>query len=261
MMNILFLGDIVGRPGREIVQEMLPSFKKKEAIDFVVANCENAAAGSGITPALAEQLLSAGVDVLTSGDHIWKKQEIYDFLKTSERIVRPLNYPKGVPGRGVTIVAASNGKKVAVVNLLGRVFMDAVDCPFIRIKEELEKISAQTPIIIVDIHAEATSEKVALGWFLDGKVSACLGTHTHIQTADEKILPGGTAYLTDAGMTGPYDSVIGREKDRIIEHFVTQMPMKFEMAIGNVEMHGAVVKINDDTGRALEIKRVQVKKV
>jgi len=256
-MRILFIGDIVGHPGREIVRKQLRSFREAENIDAVIANGENAAGGSGITPAIAEELLDAGVDVLTSGDHIWKKREIYDYLEKSGALIRPLNYPKGAPGSGSTLVDIPGVGKLGVINLIGRVFMDAVDCPFTAAMAEVEELLKTTPIIVVDIHAEATSEKVAMGWYLDGKVSAVVGTHTHIQTADEKILPGGTAYITDCGMTGPYDSVIGRDKDLIIRRFVTQLPTRFEMAEEGVEMHGVIIEIDETTGKAADIKRVQ----
>jgi len=258
-MKVLFLGDIVGRPGRTIVRERLPGVRSAEKIDLVIANGENAASGSGLTPRITDELFDSGIDVMTSGDHIWKKKDIYDYLKVSKKLIRPANYPGGVIGNGSTVVETGSGEKVAVINLLGRVFMDAIDCPFIRVKEEINGLSEVTPNIIVDIHAEATSEKVAMGWYLDGVVSAVLGTHTHIQTADEQILPKGTAYITDCGMTGPYDSVIGRKKELIIEHFVTQMPIRFEMASGDVEMHGVVIDINGDTGKARSIKRIRVK--
>jgi metallophosphoesterase (TIGR00282 family) len=258
-MRILFLGDIVGRPGRDIVCHILPTFRAKNGIDFVIANGENAAGGSGMTPRLAEELLEAGVDVLTSGDHIWKKKEIYDYLNSTDRLIRPANYPAGVPGKGATAVRAANGAYIGVVNLVGRVFMEAVECPFQRGKEEAEKLAPKTRIIILDMHAEATSEKVAMGWFLDGMVSAIIGTHTHIQTADEKILPRGTAYITDCGMTGPYDSVIGRRKAEILERFITQLPVRFEMATDDVQMHGVMIDIDEGTGKATAIKRVQEK--
>jgi len=258
-MKILFLGDIVGRPGRDIVGEILPDYRKNNDIDFVIANGENAAGGSGVTPKVAEQLFKSGIDVMTSGDHIWKRREIYDYLNRTDKLIRPANYPRGVPGQGATLVDTKKGIKVAVVNLVGRVFMEAVECPFIRVKEEIERLSAETPVIIVDLHAEATSEKVAMGWFLEGVVSAVIGTHTHIQTADEKVLPKGTAYITDCGMTGPYDSVIGRKKEQIIERFVTQLPTRFEMATDDVQMHGVIIDIDEKTGKALGIKRVQEK--
>lgn len=258
-MKILFLGDIVGRPGREIIGRILPAYRKDKGVDFVVANGENAAGGSGITVDISEELFRSGVDVITSGDHIWKKKEIYEYLDKTSRLLRPLNYPQGVPGKGWSIVGSANGTKVGVINLVGRVFMDAVDCPFAAVRDAVKKISSETHVIIVDMHAEATSEKVAMGWFLDGTVSVVAGTHTHIQTADEKILPQGTAYITDLGMTGPYDSVIGRRKVEILEHFLTQLPMRFEMAGDDVQMHGVLVTIDDKTGKAVDIKRVQEK--
>ena len=257
-MKILFLGDIVGRPGRAAVRQLLPYLKESEKIDVVIANAENAAGGSGITPRIVEELEEYGVDVITSGDHIWKKKEIYDYLDKNDHVVRPANYPEGAPGMGGTVVKVG-GKKVGVINLIGRVFMDAVDCPFKAAQKEVDRIKQETKIIIVDLHAEATSEKVAMGWFLDGKVSAVIGTHTHIQTADEKILPEGTAYITDCGMTGPYDSVIGRKKEEILRRFITQLPTRFETAESGVEMHGVIVEIDDATGKALNIKRVQEK--
>lgn len=258
-MRILFIGDIVGKPGREMVRKYMPLLREREGIDFAIGNAENAAGGSGVTPSIAEELFNSGLDVLTSGDHIWKKRDIYDYIDRSDKLIRPLNYPSGAPGKGSTVITLKNGTKVAVINLIGRVFMDAVDCPFDRVRTELRTIKDEAKIIIVDIHAEATSEKVAMGWFLDGKVSAVLGTHTHIQTADEKILPGGTAYLTDCGMTGPYESVIGRRKEEIITRFLTQLPTRFEMADAGVEMHGAIVEIDEETGKAINIKRVQEK--
>ncbi|MBU0683574.1 MAG: TIGR00282 family metallophosphoesterase [Candidatus Omnitrophota bacterium] len=257
-MRILFLGDIVGRPGRSIVRAKLNIFRENENIDLVIANGENSAAGSGLTPRISEELFDGGVDVLTSGDHIWKKREIYEFLEGSDRIIRPLNYPEGAPGKGSTIINVGN-IKVAVVNLLGRVFMDAVECPFVKGRREAERLKEITPIIIVDMHAEATSEKIAMGWYLDGIVSAVIGTHTHIQTADEKILPRKTAYITDSGMTGPYDSVIGRKKECVLDRFLTQLPSRFEMAEGDIEMHGVIVDVDEKTGNALKITRIQIK--
>ena len=206
-MKILFIGDIVGSPGREAVRALLPELKKEFNLDFVVANAENAAGGSGITPKVAEELFGSGIDVLTSGDHIWKKREIFEIIE-GERILRPVNFPIGAPGRGANIFKTKAGLKVGVINVQGRVFLEALECTFKTTQQAQETLSGQTRIIVVDIHAEATSEKVALGWYLDGKVSAVLGTHTHIQTADERILPAGTAYITDVGMTGPQDSVI-----------------------------------------------------
>jgi 2',3'-cyclic-nucleotide 2'-phosphodiesterase len=258
-MKILFIGDVVGRPGRDIIRDLIPNYRRSENIDMVIANAENAAGGSGVTPSIAEELLSNGIDAITSGDHIWKKREIYDFLNTSSKITRPSNYPPGVPGKGYVIVGLPGGIKVAVMNLIGRVFMDAVECPFRKSSEDIKEIEGITPIRIVDVHAEATSEKIALGWHLDGKVSAVLGTHTHVQTADERILPGGTAFITDCGMTGPFDGVIGRMKEPILERFIKQIPTRFEMATDNVQIHGVCVEIDANTGKALGITRVQLK--
>ncbi|MFZ2356421.1 MAG: TIGR00282 family metallophosphoesterase, partial [Candidatus Omnitrophota bacterium] len=220
-MNILFIGDIVGLPGREAVKGLLPVLKKEFCLDFVIANAENAAGGSGITPRIAAELFDSGVCVLTSGDHIWKKREILEIINDDSRILRPINFPQGAPGRGSGVFKTNDGQKIAVVNVQGRVFMEALDCPFKTVRQEIDSLSKEAKIIIVDIHAEATSEKVALGWYLDGKVSAVLGTHTHIQTADEKILPQGTAFISDVGMTGPFDSVIGRRIEDVLERFLT----------------------------------------
>ena len=258
-MRILFIGDIVGEPGRRAIKELVPKIVKREKIDFVIANGENTAGGSGITPMIVDELLGYGVDVITSGDHIWKRKEILDRIAEDARILRPANYPTEAPGFGATVVTSRSGVEVGVINLIGRVFMQAVECPFKTVKAEVDKMKSKTRIIVVDMHAEATSEKVALGWFLDGTVSAIIGTHTHIQTADEKILPEGTAFLTDAGMTGPYDSVIGRKKEQILNRFITQMPTKFEMAENDVQLHGAIIDIDEKTGRAESIKRVQEK--
>lgn len=258
-MKILFIGDVVGEPGRQALNQIIPKLKKREGVEFVIANGENVAGGSGITPALADTVFSYGVDVMTSGDHIWKRREIVDKLDTDRRIVRPANYPRGVPGSGSTVVTAENDTNVGVVNLVGRVFMQPVECPFRVAREEIEKIKSKATIIIVDMHAEATSEKIALGWYLDGMVSAIIGTHTHVQTADEKILPKGTAFISDAGMTGPFDSVIGRNKEAVLSRFITQMPSKFETADGDIQLHGVIVDVDEKTGKAESIKRVQEK--
>ncbi|MFA5118764.1 MAG: TIGR00282 family metallophosphoesterase [Candidatus Omnitrophota bacterium] len=258
-MNILFIGDIVGSPGRAAIKQLVPVLKKEYALDFVVANAENAAGGSGVNARVAGELFDGGVDVLTTGDHIWKKKEVFEIIREERRIVRPLNFPLGAPGYGFGIFTLKNGVKLGVINVLGRVFMEPLECPFRTTREAVEEISKTTRNIIVDIHAEATSEKVALGWYLDGKVSAVLGTHTHIQTADEKILPQGTAYLTDAGMTGPYDSVIGRRVEDVLEKFVTSVPVRFEVAENNIQLHGAVIAIDDSTGKAQSIVRIQKK--
>lgn len=258
-MRILFIGDIVGEPGRQAIKELVPKIVKRERIDFVIANGENTAGGSGITPMIVDELLGYGVDIITSGDHVWKRKEILDRIAEDARILRPANYPMEAPGFGATVVTSKSGTEVGVINLIGRVFMQAVECPFKTVKREVDKMRQKTRIIVVDVHAEATSEKVALGWFLDGTVSAVIGTHTHIQTADEKILPKGTAFLTDAGMTGPYDSVIGRKKEQILNRFMTQMPTKFEMAENDVQLHGAIIEIDEKTGLAESIKRIQEK--
>jgi len=258
-MNILFIGDIVGAPGREAVRELLPKLQKEYKLDFVIANAENAAGGSGITPKVAQELFEGGVNVLTSGDHIWKKREIFEIIDKEERILRPLNFPAGVPGRGACLYKAKNGSSIGVVNVNGRVFMEALECPFKTAREAIEALSKETKIIILDIHAEATSEKVALGWYLDGKASSVLGTHTHIQTADERILPGGCAYITDVGMTGPLDSVIGRRIEDVLERFITGVPIRFEVAQENIQLQGAVVDIDDNTGKAKSILRIQRK--
>jgi 2',3'-cyclic-nucleotide 2'-phosphodiesterase len=257
-MKVLFIGDIVGEPGREIIRKKLRDYKTEKKIDAVIANAENAAGGSGVTQRIAEELHEFGIDILTSGDHIWKKREVYEYLNRSDRLIRPANYPDGAPGCGATAIEIKGKGVLGAVNLIGRVFMDAVDCPFRKAQKEIETLKKKTNIIFVDMHAEATSEKVAMGWYLDGKVSAVIGTHTHIQTADEKILPGGTAYITDCGMTGPYDSVIGRRKDLIIERFLTQLPNRFEVSEKGVEMHGVMVEVDEKTGKAVSIKRVRV---
>ena len=257
-MKILLIGDIVGRPGREAVKKIVAGLRKDRVVDFVVANAENIAGGSGMTPATADELLDNQVDVLTSGDHVWKKKEMYEKLERDTRVLRPANYPEVCPGRGATVVKSNTGKAVAVINVLGRVFTNHTDsCPFRAAESQIEKVSRDTKIILVDMHAEATSEKIALGRFLDGKASVIFGTHTHVQTADEKILPRGSAYITDLGMTGAQDSVIGRKAETIIEHFVTCMPTKFEMADKDVELQGAIVVIDEKSGKAISIERVK----
>jgi hypothetical protein len=258
-MKILFIGDIVGRPGRDAIRQLLPGLKKEYNLEFVIANAENAAGGSGITAKVAEELFEAGIDVLTSGDHIWKKREIFEIINQEERILRPVNFPAGAPGRGFAAFKTKGNLKVGVINVNGRVFMEALDCPFRMSLAAVEALAKETKIIIVDIHAEATSEKVALGWYLDGKVSGVLGTHTHIQTADERILPKGTAYITDVGMTGPHDSVIGRRIEDVLERFVTQVPVRFEVAQENIQLQAALLDIDEDMGKANSIVRIQRK--
>jgi metallophosphoesterase (TIGR00282 family) len=257
-MNILFIGDIVGRPGRQAVHDLLPEIIEKEDIHFVVANAENIAGGSGVTQNIFKKLLSYGVDFVTTGDHVWRREEIVPLLESDSRIIRPANYPVEAAGRGCSVVEAKNGVPVGVIQLIGRVFMHPARCPFLVGAELVEQTRAKTPVIIVDMHAEATSEKIAMGWHLDGKVSAVVGSHTHIATADERILPNGTAYITDAGMTGPYDSVIGREKEPVLKKFITGMPYPFDVAKGDVNLCGVIVSVDPETGRASAIKRIRV---
>ena len=256
-MKILFIGDIVGKPGRRAVRELLPGIIEERRIDFVIANCENAAAGFGVTAEIIEELYGAHIDVLTSGNHIWDKKEVMEFVDDYETLLRPANYPEGVPGRGSVVIHAPGGIPVGVLNLAGRVFMHPLDCPFRTAEREIEKLRKRARVIIVDMHAEATSEKIAMGWYLDGKVTAVLGTHTHVQTADERILPGGAAYITDVGMTGPFDSVIGIKKDNILRRFLLQIPNKFDVAKGDVRLQGVIVEI-DPEGRAAGIERLNV---
>ncbi|MFH0739086.1 MAG: TIGR00282 family metallophosphoesterase [Candidatus Omnitrophota bacterium] len=258
-MKILFIGDIVGSPGREAVKELLPGLKQEFSLDFSIANAENAAGGSGITSRVSRELFDAGLDALTSGDHIWKKSEIIEFIDQEERILRPANFPEGAPGRGSAIFKTQAGLKLGIINLQGRVFMEALDCPFKAGRRLVEELAKEAKVIIVDIHAEATSEKVALGWYLDGKVSAILGTHTHIPTADEKILPQGSAYITDVGMCGSHDSVIGRKIEDVLARFVSALPMRFEVAKDNVVLEGVVLDIDEKSGLARSIIRIQRK--
>jgi metallophosphoesterase (TIGR00282 family) len=258
-MRILILGDVMGRPGRRAVQEIVPSLIKKEAIDLAIANAENAAGGMGVDIKSAAELFSAGVHVLTSGNHIWKKKEIYPYLNEQERLLRPANYPDGAPGRGWCAWENQHGLKALIINLQGRVFMpNHVDDPFRCVDGLLKEHGRHSPVIIVDMHAEATSEKNAMGWYLDGRVSAVYGTHTHIQTADERILPGGTAFITDLGMCGPFDSVIGMEKEVVINGFISQLPRKFEVAQENAVLQGVIVDVDSQSGKAREIRRMRV---
>ena len=255
-MKILMIGDIVGRPGRVVVEREVIRLREELALDAVIANCENAAGGAGITPAIAEELFRAGVDVLTSGNHVWKKREAFELLKLDHRVVRPANYPAEAPGTGSTVVETLSGQKIGVLNVMGRVFMEPLDCPFRAAERELTRLRLSTSVIIVDMHAEATSEKVAMGWFLDGKVSCVFGTHTHIPTADERVLPQGTGFITDVGMTGPYDSVIGRRVDQILQRFWLNIPNKSEVAEQNVQLRGLVVDVNPATGKASSVERI-----
>ncbi|MEK7368864.1 MAG: TIGR00282 family metallophosphoesterase [Planctomycetota bacterium] len=257
-LNILVLGDIVGQPGRAIVENRLPALIKEKNIDFAIANAENAADGSGITPDVVKRLFASGLDAITTGDHVWRKKEAIQVLETDTRVLRPANYSPLAKGRGWVVIKNHLQPDIAVINLLGRVFMSPIDCPFRAVDRILEDVSKKTQIIIVDIHAEATSEKVAMGWYLDGRVSAVVGTHTHVQTADERVLPGSTAYITDLGMTGPYHSVLGRNKDHVLKFIVTQMPTRFEVAEKDVRMSGAIITVDASTGKALGIERLVV---
>lgn len=255
-MRVLMIADIFGEPGRGAVKKLLPEIKKEEEIDLCIANGENAAGGFGLTPKTAEQIYSSGVDIITMGNHVWDRKEILDIIN-DERLVRPANYPPGVPGRGWTLIDLDKTTKVGVVNLSGRVYMANLDCPFRTADKILSELRKQTNIIIVDIHGEITSEKVALGWYLDGRVSAVIGTHTHVPTADERILPEGTAYITDVGITGSLDSVIGVKKEIIIQRFLSQMPVRFEEATSNIVLAGVVIDIDAESGKATSIKRIQ----
>ena len=256
-MNILMVGDVFGEPGRAALAKLLPRLRDQHKIDLAVVNVENAAAGFGVTPPMAKTFLDQGVDVMTSGNHIWDKKEIIEYIGKENLLLRPANFPAGTPGVGYVTVKAGP-HKVAVLNLMGRVFMLPIDCPFQKADEILPELRKDTPIIIVDMHAEATSESQAMGWHLDGRVSAVVGTHRHVQTADERVLPKGTAYITDLGMTGPTDSVIGVDKDLALQRFLSQMPNRFEPAKGPVSLHGAVIRIDPETGRGLSIERLRV---
>lgn len=256
-MKLLFIGDIVGQPGRRAVKEFLPKLREQHALDFVIANGENSAGGSGITVKTAEEIFSAGVDVITSGDHLWDQKEVMELLTNEKRFLRPLNYPAGTPGQGSAIFEIRNQAKIAVMNVQGRTFMQpALENPFLIGAEEVKKLREQTKIIFVDFHAEATSEKIAFARMLDSQVSAVVGTHTHVQTADEQIFPGGTAFLSDAGFTGPHESVLGREIAPVIQRFLTSMPQRFEVAKDRVILHGIVIEIDETNGKAICVQRV-----
>jgi len=257
-VRILFIGDIVGRPGRELVRQGLQAIVDHHQIDLVIANAENSAAGFGITREIGDQLLDWGVDVMTSGNHIWDKKEALDYIGAEPRLLRPANYPAGAPGNGSYLARTRDGRSVGVVNVMGRVFMLNIDDPFTVVLREIEALKQRTRIVFVDFHAEATSEKIAMGWHLDGKVSAMVGTHTHVQTADERILPKGTAYLTDVGMTGPHDSIIGVEISAALGRFLTALPQKFETATGNPRLNAVVVDADEQTGRATSIERLSL---
>lgn len=255
-MRILFVGDIVGRPGRLALRERLGRLIDTNSIDLVVANGENAAAGFGLTVDVADELFSLGIDVMTTGNHIWDKKDILDLLDSDDRLLRPDNYPGDAPGSGAGIYRTAGGIAVGVINLEGRVFMKNLDCPFQAADRLVEQIRQTTPIILVDFHAEATSEKAALGWHLEGRVSAVVGTHTHVQTADERVLPQGTAYISDVGMTGSRDGVIGMRREQVVEKFLSQRPTRFEISKKDPAINAVIIEIDEDTGRALQIDRV-----
>lgn len=255
-MNILFIGDIFGNPGRHAIQVFLKDLKEEYRVDVTIANGENSAGGKGITRDIANELLSSGIDFLTMGNHVWDQRSITSFIDDEPRLIRPANYPIGAPGKGYGIIRAA-GQKVGVLNLSGRVYLPPLDDPFSMSIRWINELAKETRIIIVDIHAEATSEKIALGWFLDGKVTAVLGTHTHVQTADARLLEHGTAYITDVGMTGPRDSVLGVKKELIINRFLTQLPVKFEAASGPIQINAVVINVDETTGKALSITPIQ----
>lgn len=257
-MRILFIGDIVGKIGRQCVRSVLPKLVAAFKPTYIIANGENAAGGFGIDEKTGVELFDSGIHLITSGNHIWDKKEIIPYITKEERILRPLNYPPGVPGHGTFILKEQGKPPLGVLNAMGRVFMPSLDCPFRTTEKEIEHLKEHTALILIDFHAEATSEKVAFGYYFDGKVSAIIGTHTHVQTADEKILPKGTAYVTDIGMTGPSHSVIGVEADQVIEKFLTQMPKKFDTARGDGLLCAAVVDIDEKTGKATAIQRLQL---
>lgn len=256
-MNILFFGDVVARSGRRALRQVLPDLAYREQASLVIANCENVAGGKGVDPKSVQELREAGVDVLTSGNHVWQEKSILPVVERDDRLLRPANFPPGVPGRGWCALHTADGIPVAVVNLIGRVFLPLADCPFAAAERILDELAGSVRVIVVDMHAEATSEKGAMGWFLDGRVSAVIGTHTHVQTADERVLPGGTAFLTDAGMCGPWNSVIGVEPLPVIRRFRTQMPERFSPARGPAVVQGAVLTVDPGTGRAIAIRRIQ----
>jgi 2',3'-cyclic-nucleotide 2'-phosphodiesterase len=254
--RILFIGDIVGRPGRDLLGRGLAGLVDQHRIDIVIANAENAAAGFGITREIGDQILGWGVDVMTSGNHIWDKKEAIAYIGVEPRLLRPANFPAGVPGSGTCLARTTDGRTVGVINIMGRVFMSNIDDPFAVVLREIELMRERTRVIFVDFHAEATSEKIAMGWHLDGKVAAVVGTHTHVQTADERILPKGTAYLTDVGMTGPHDSVIGVEIEAALGRFLNAMPARFETATGNPRLNAVVVDADERSGLATDIERL-----
>ena len=257
-MNILFVGDIFGKPGREIARRAIPALVEQRALDFVIANVENSASGFGVTGDIADTILGYGVDVMTSGNHVWDKKEVLEYIPRQPKLLRPANFPAGVPGRGSYVGRTRTGEPIGVLNVMGRVFMTPLDDPFAVALKEIEAMRAKARVIIVDFHAEATSEKIAMGWHLDGRVTAVFGTHTHVQTADDRLLPKGTAYLTDAGMTGPHDSIIGVTVDAALGRFLTSMPAKFEAATGAGRLNAVIVTADPATGKATHVERLNM---
>jgi 2',3'-cyclic-nucleotide 2'-phosphodiesterase len=254
-VNILFLGDVIGDPGRKALFLSLSNLIKEKELDFVIVNGENAAGGFGVNAEITGKLYSYGVDCITTGNHVWRNKDVFSIIDDDHRLIRPANYPGGTPGRGWAVLE-KNGVKFGVLNLLCRVFMEPLECPFRTARKEVANIRKQTKIVIVDLHGEATSEKMAMGWYLDGTVSAVIGTHTHVQTADERILPGGTAFITDAGMTGPFDSIIGMKKEGALKKFLTLLPTRFAVAEKDVRINGVAVSVERETGKAVKIERI-----
>ncbi|MDA8441952.1 MAG: TIGR00282 family metallophosphoesterase [Peptococcaceae bacterium] len=256
-MNLLFIGDVVGKPGRTALQRLLKDIQTEYAVDFTICNCENAAGGNGITKEVADELYGYGINCLTSGNHIWDQRQVFEFIEHDARLVRPANYPIGTPGKGFAVLKGPGGVPIAIANFSGRIFMPPIDDPFLAANKIVTQLSSSAKIIFVDFHAEATSEKIALGWFLDGRVSAVCGTHTHVQTADERVLPAGTAYISDVGMTGPKDSVLGVKKEVIIKKFLTGLPARFETAGPPLQLNAVLLTVDATTGKAEAITRIQ----
>lgn len=254
-MRILFIGDVVGSPGRKMITDYLPRLKRKYNPTITIVNGENAAGGRGITQKILKQFMESGAQAITMGNHTWDNREIFDFIDTTPQLVRPANFPEGTPGKGYTIIKMNN-IEIAIINLQGRTFLPPLDCPFRTVDDIIQEVKRKTPYIFVDFHAEASSEKQAMGWYLDGRVSAVVGTHTHVQTADERILPGGTAYITDVGMTGPYDGILGMEREAVLKKFLTNLPVRFEVVNGREQLNGVVIDLDDSTGLAKSIKRI-----
>lgn len=256
-MRVLFVGDIVGSPGREMVKRYLPKLKAKYNPHVTIVNGENAAHGKGMTEKIYHQLLESGAQVITMGNHTWDKKDIFEFMDHAKQMIRPANFPEGTPGKGFIYVSVE-GKELAVINLQGRTFLPSINCPFRKAEEIIKEVKKRTPFIFVDFHAEATSEKQAMGWYLDGKVSAVVGTHTHVQTADERLLEKGTAYITDVGMTGPYDGILGVDREAVIKKFLTSLPVRFEIAEGRTQLNAVIIDINEQNGKAASIKRIMI---